>query len=280
MTLTLIPPPRTRNGAIARALVVAAVFLVATPGDAISGPVDLTFTTPTNTTFSSTVTVMIGDAKINAVIAPGTSSGGKRDAIVAAIAANKAPKFDVKNNGAAGLTISNLAKGTKVTFDPRSTGEAADKAVASLSPTGAFGFANAQFATKDSSGASTVFTGGVVTSFGQLVASVSASDFGNVPSLSGTMITGALFDLLAPSASAFGVSLSLNGDSIGANFDLTKTSNNGVVFGTTALTEGAFGQITVGDGVVPEPSSLALSAIAGLSGLAYARRGRKIPSPD
>jgi len=227
--------------------------------NAVAGPVTIRFTTPTNLT-DKNVNVTIGQTSISVKIPAGTSAEGKRDLIKKAIEDNKIPKFTVDDaivddkHPDPGITIKALTKGTKVHFDPLATGETEDSTVAMLAPDASFGF-NGMFAALDGTGMPSLFTGGLITDIGQLAFTVSATD---LPALDGVSITQAFFNLLSPSAALFGAQIVNQGNTLQFLFDPGVTFGGaGVVFGTTSLSEGVFGEVTVGE-EVPEPATLLL----------------------
>ena len=93
----------------------------------------------------------------------------------------------------------------------------------------------------------------------------------SLTALDGTTITQALFAALSHSAADFGVTIMNGGNFLDVAFDPAKTTLGGVVFGTSASTEGVFGSVTVrlsilvtirGDVHVSPPSIDLTNAIA------------------
>jgi len=158
------------------------------------------------------------------------------------------------------VNIGGLPKKTKVTFKPGKSGEGMvdpktkigkDIIKTAGDPTGAIGFQNSAFDSIDAFGNPSTFTAGVVTDFGQLFATVDADHLAN---LQGATIVQALFQLLNPSLAGFGaqiVDYSVGDDVLNFFFDPAKTQTAGVIFGTTALSDGLFGTLEAGE--VPEP---------------------------
>ncbi len=246
-----------------RCLMLAAGLLMMSSVGMFANNANLNFTTPTNKA-KTTVTVKIETTSIPVDIPPGTSAPDKRDLIRVAINSNKVPSFIARDNGDTGISIKYLTAGTPVEFDPGSTGEAKDQVVAYGTTNAWFGFGTADYASTDAAGNPSTFTGGIVTDFGELSFTVSATD---LPALDGTTITQALFADLEPLASSFGASILNKGSELQFTFNSLDTEpEGGVVFGTTALTDGAFGGLVIAS--TPEPSSLLLlgSGILGFGG--------------
>jgi hypothetical protein len=206
---------------------------------------------------------------------------GKRDAIIKAVEKavkenSNLPKYGVAADGDNGVKITGLAKGTLVVLLPGATGEKKDTTTAFVPLGGSFGFGNTAFASLDAFGNTSVFTGGIITDVGELSLSIPAS---SLPALDGTTITQALFAALNPSALLYGATITNGGDFLEFAFDPAKTTHGGgVVFGTTALTDGVFGAVTAGD-AVPEPATLFLLG-SGLAGVAAFRKRRGLIRPE
>jgi hypothetical protein len=166
------------------------------------------------------------------------------------------------------LTISGLPNRvgkskTKVTFKPSFSGEGEvdpktkvgkDILFTAGDPDGAIGFQNTAFASVDGAGNPSTFTGGILTDSGEFFVTVDADQLAN---LQGATIVHALFDLLNPSIAGFGaqiVGYSGGDDVLNFTFDPAKTQLAGVIFGTTAETDGVFGTIEAGE--VSQPTSL------------------------
>jgi hypothetical protein len=244
---------------------------------ALGGTVDLTFTTPMNTTATSNVSIIIGGAFFTPVPIPtGTDAPGKRDLILASmqkdIKSGKVPAFTIDTSGTTGITISNLTKGTKVTFGPGATGEAKDTQTASITPLGgSIVFGNTAFAARDTSGNPSTFTAGVITDLGELSFTIPAT---SLPSLDGAAIASALFADLAPDQASHGFGITDNGDELDFTFiPALTTTIGGIAFGTTAPTEGLTGSLIA----VPEAGAW-MMMLLGFAGLGYVgfRRTRKV----
>lgn len=242
----------------------AGLALVAVPAKAAD--VDLEFTTPTNTD-ASTVTVDIGARRISVLIPPGTTAPQKRNLIRDAIRANQVPRFTVEDNGPTGLTIKFLTRGTRVVFSPGATGEEKEDIVAGQILTGSIDWGTGQYNPTGASGEPSRFTAGVITDLGEAEVTLTAED---LEALDGATIAAALFDELLPEVAGLGVSLANLGGTLAFAFDRSLTVGGGVIFGTTALSEGLSGSVVVD---APEPASLALMGL-GLAAAGLAARGR------
>jgi hypothetical protein len=207
----------------------------------------------------------------NITIPAGRNATQKRQDIIAGL---KAKGYEVKEVGVAGddpfgLDILALPSGQKVTFKPGATGEGRDRLLTTTPVLpGAifqFGFQNTTFDPLDTFGNPALFSGGFVTDLGSLIAEVSSTE---LSSTSGTAIVQALFNELVGSAPAFGATVENRGDFVDIT-TLIPLTFGGVIFGTTSLTEGAFGSIQATD--IPEPGGLPLAGGAVLA-LALWRR--------
>jgi hypothetical protein len=249
----------------AAALVV--VTLCAAPRAQAGNEVTFTFTRPTNTTEANVELEFEFNGaheRVTVPIAPG-SAGSKRNAIKSAL---EAANFDVADVGLTGLRIEGLRNGTKVKFNPGSTGEERDTQTAMALPNASLGFANALFNPVDAVGQPAVFTAGIITDVGELSAQVSALELSGT---SGPIICQALFQRLAPQAPAFGALINHLGDSLAVTFDPNLAQGEvGVVYGTTSLSPGVYGSTTA----VPEPAAAAAALLA-LPVLLVRRRRRE-----
>lgn len=236
---------------------------------ALAAPVNFVFTTPVNTA-TSQVSLRIGAKVLQIDIPAGKTASEKRDLIFTEIDNNLVPNYTVEKTGTTGLRISDLSKGTKVTFFPGSTGEASDMIETASASTGGCGFQNSAFDPTDAFGNTSQFTCGLLTDLGILEATVMAT---NLPALDGASIVQALFQELNPFASNFGAMITNGGDFLTFGFDTNLTvGGGGVIFGTTSMSEGVFGSVTVGG--VPEPTTLLLVGSA-LFGLAFSSLHRR-----
>lgn len=179
------------------------------------------------------------------------------------IAAPTIPGFPYQNMtvtnpipmGASSVTIGGLPPGTTVKFAPGKTGERPDKLTAPAGdPSGSIGFENNAFASVDATGGPSLFTAGIVTDAGDLSFTLSAS---SLPNLMGSTIVQMFFDDLNPVIPALGaqiVGFTPGDDVLNIEFDSTKTTMAGVIFGTSAQSDGVFGSLTVSE-PVPEPGA-------------------------
>jgi hypothetical protein len=188
------------------------------------------------------------------------------------------------------LTVSGLPNAvgknkTKVTFKPGKSGEGVvdpktgigkDILFTAGDPDGAIGFQNSAFASLDGAGNPSTFTAGVLTDAGELFVTVDADHLAN---LQGGTIVEALFDLLNPSLAGRGVQIvgyTAGDDILNFTFDPAKTQIAGVIFGTTAESDGVFGTIEAGE--VPAPASFWL-LIGGMLALPVLGRMNHAASP-
>ncbi|MCK6455714.1 MAG: hypothetical protein L6Q92_04190 [Phycisphaerae bacterium] len=94
------------------------------------------------------------------------------------------------------------------------------------------------------------FTAGIVTDVGELTTQVSAAELNF--QTDGPIICQALFQRLAPRAPQYGAEINYAGDRLEIYFDPAYTvTQGGIIFGTTSMGQGNFGQI-----VVPAPPLL------------------------
>ncbi len=252
-------------------------------GSAAAGPINLTVTGTGNYPANARpVNITIGAYSVAPVLLPpGTSASAKASQIYGALVGltvlpgfpypNMTVSYTTPNNF---VTIGGLPNGTVVRFSPNATGERPDRMTASLDAgqqgIATIGFENAAFAALDGDGNDSLFTAGIVTPDGMLDTTIDSS---SLPNLDGATIAQALYNDLVPSIGSFGAEI-VNyhpGDE-----DLTFLFNmpgvNGIDFGTTAQTDGSFGQIAI----TPEPSVgwLTLVGLAFLGGLARQKAKR------
>lgn len=163
------------------------------------------------------------------------------------------------------LTGLNMKDVTSIKFSGGATGEPQDFLTVADASRGGFGFDGPAYATLDSSGNYSSFTGGFVTDVGAFSATVTSNE---LPNTSGDAIAQWLDNALSPEASQFGVTLTLDGSDISVNFDPGSDQTiGGVSWGTTAQSPGSWGSITTS--ATPEPSTMLLlgSGILGLAGV-------------
>jgi len=155
------------------------------------------------------------------------------------------PDGNVQNYGDNGVSFRlRFAKNTtKVEFDPGTSGEKADKVLTVWCIGGSTSFAG-RFDPYDYSRQPAVFTAGIVTDVGELVAQVSSQELNF--QTEGPIICQALFQRLAPRAPQYGAQINYAGDRLEIYFDPNYTHQpSGVVFGTTSTSAGCSGQILV-----------------------------------
>ncbi len=253
-----------RRSALASIGVVFCGLILATT--AFAGPITLTFgpsgTYPGN---ARPVTITIGNFTFPMVLiaprSPGSSKAGQIAAQLqfSALQANfPYPNMTVTYTSPNNFfTIGGLPNGTIVKVNPDSTGERGDKQTAALGPgeteVATIGFENDSFAATDGDGNDSLFTAGFITDAGEFDATVDAN---SLPNLSGSAIVAALFNDLQPELAGTGAQIvGYTPGEEDLNFLFTSTSVGGVVFGTTAETDGAFADAE-DLGTVPEPGTL------------------------
>ena len=127
------------------------------------------------------------------------------------------------------------------------------------------GFDNDLFDPTDADGLAAVFFGGITTDLGDLTVEVSAID---LVMTDGDSIVSAIFDELVSLAPSFGAQVVNQGRFLDFIFDPLLTQDGaGVFFGTTSLSEGAFGTVELFTSA-PEPTTLTLLGL-GLLGVGY-----------
>jgi hypothetical protein len=243
------------------------LFLTST---AFAGPITLMFGPSANkytnpVANARPVTITIGTFTFPLVLigamSPGSSKAGQIAAQLqfSAMQAgfpypNMTVTYTSPNNS---LTIGGLPNGTMVKVNPDSTGERSDKQTAALGPgetaVATIGFENDAFAATDGDGNDSLFTAGFITDAGEFDATVDAN---SLPNLEGSTIVAALLGDLEPELAGTGAQIVdyTPGDN-DLNFLFDSTSVAGIVFGTTAQTDGSFGEIE-DVGPVPEPGTV------------------------
>ena len=135
--------------------------------------VGMSFSKPTNTEAATVQVFFDPGPDVSVPIPAGTSAEGKRDLIRDAL---KDAGYDVVNGAAANqLTVQFLRNGTKVKFDPGTTGELKDDVVGASVEQGNVGFAG-YFDPFDTEGQPAIFTAGIVTDVGELSTQISAEE--------------------------------------------------------------------------------------------------------
>lgn len=214
--------------------------------------------------------------RIDVVIPPKSSAATKATKIVEAIndhnkkQTDKKKKVSVAKSGTT-VKLRNLKKSTRVEFRAGNSGERQDQ-VKTGGPGGrvSMGFDNDLFDPTDADGLAAVFFGGITTDLGDLTVEVSAID---LVMTDGDSIVSAIFDELVSLAPSFGAQVVNQGRFLDFIFDPLLTQDGaGVFFGTTSLSEGAFGTVELFTSA-PEPTTLTLLGL-GLLGVGYARRRR------
>lgn len=229
------------------------------------------------------ITLTINGKPYKVSVTAGMNAGRKADAIAAQLGSPSVGFTVDHKTGSPTVKLPQMPDSNTVTFDPGKTGEQKDSIKISgavIADAGAvIQFHNPQFDRLDYLGHFAVFTAGFSTDFGDLAYSI---DSQSLPDTSGTTIAQALFALLEPQASSYGIDLSINGDTLDARFgsSAVQSGGAGVIFGTSAESDGLLASLTVSS--VPEPSALtlALLGVAALGLVGYAQRLRKkAPSP-
>ena len=187
------------------------------------------------------------------------------------------------------LTISGLpnkigTSKTKVTFKPGKSGEGVvdprtgigkDIIFTAGDPEGAVGFQNSVFASLDGAGNPSTFTAGILTDAGEFFATVDAEHLAN---LQGATIVKALFDQLNPGLASRGaeiVGYSVGDDVLNFAFDPGKTLVAGVIFGTTAESDGLFATIEASEVASPGSLWLLTGGVLTIFSLMAARAGAR-----
>ncbi len=206
------------------------------------------------------ITITINGKPYKISVKPGTA-GDKADAIAAQLGSPSVGFTVDHKQGSSTVKLPKILDANTVEFDGGTTGEKKDsiKTSGSVLADATIRFNNLNFNPRDFGGDFAVFTGGVSTDVGDLDFSFS-SQF--LPDTSGATIAGEMFTLMQPLASSYGVGLTLNGDTLGVQFDPMRIQNGaGIIFGTTSTSSGVIGSIET---VTPEPTTLSLFAAGGL----------------
>jgi hypothetical protein len=264
---------RVQRGMAARNLVAILVFCASpfvTMAGARAGNVQINVSDPQVTT-AGNVTITINKVPYPVGVTTTMNAGAKADAIADAL---RAKGITVTHTGGTpSIKLPNLPATSSFSFAVGTTGEQQDSVkFTGVTIKGAnLSFDNPNFNPDNANGGAAVFTGGFSTDSGDLDVSVSSSSLANT---SGTTIAQALYSLLEPEASSYGVNLTLQGDDISATFDPALTMNGaGIFFGTSSTSDGVVGSISS----VPEPASVGLLC-AGLLGMGVILRRRQTAS--
>ena len=249
---------------VAAILIVSAACLLTLKG-AQAGTVKFNVSDP-QISNNGNITITINGKPYPVSVTVGMKAADKADAIADAL---DNAGFTVSHDpGSTTVKLPAMAATNTVSFAVGTTGEQQD----SISISGnvllaSLDFNNPNFNPQNFQGGTAVFTGGFTTDAGSLAVSVSAD---SLSSTSGTAVAQALYSLLEPEASTFGVNLSLHGDVLGAAFNPADTVNGaGVIFGTSSTSAGVIGSISS----VPEPATLGLLC-SGLLGMGVIFRKR------
>lgn len=209
-------------------------------------------------------------------IPPNTSAEQKRDLVHDAM---KKKGYDVEKGDAGNeLKVKYLRNGSVLKFFGENTGEGNDVLAAASTPSGGIEF-KAVFDPFDWERQPAIFTAGIVTDVGELVAHISSQELNF--RTDGPIICQALFQRLAPRAPLFGAQINYAGDRLEIYFDPAYTvTTGGVIFGTTSPTPGSAGEILLGG--TPCPEDIDGDGVVGLSDLAalLAAYGTTVGDPD
>ena len=252
------------------------------PGAPLAGPVTLTVSNAANYKLkpgenSRAVQVQIGTYKVAPILVPPNTPADTKAGLIygALVGLPLLPGFPYPNMtvskpvGKPAVTIGGLPKGTVVRFSPNQTGEKSDSQTVALAPgdegTAEIGFQNVAFGSTDADGNDFVFTAGVITDVGELSFTIDES---TLPDLKGSTIVAALYGDLAPEISSYDAQIVnyQQGDDV-LQFVFNSTDLAGIVFGTTAETDGVFGEIQD----VPEPGTIWVLAIGVTALLGWTR---------
>lgn len=151
--------------------------------------------------------------------------------------------YDAAASGPRRVTIDGLEEGTVVSVDAGATGERIDRLVADAARDARIRFAGL-FDPIAADGAPCEFTAGFVAGESSILAQVTAEELGFATD--GANVALALFERLVGAADSLGVGLELVDDALWITFpDGQADPRAGVVFGTTSLSPGASGELTV-----------------------------------
>lgn len=284
---------RTRNTMSLRAAtaLIALASLASTPLAAQAGEATLRFDAPKR---AGTVRVFFTDLagetlSANVPIAAGMTAAQKRTAIQNAIVAAGLPAGWNVAGAANSLTITNNQNLSMVAnFNPRNTGELADRAVIPGNrPTtfpGGHGkmdpHAPMGMSLSNGTGGPAIFNAGVIVGGVDYMYSIAGNDpaFGGSSMVDELTLTNLLFSGLTSLSLPSGLTLSNTGsDGIDVNFDpsIWSQGDYGIVWGTDSITgnladdSGFRGTVTA----VPTPGAIALGATAMLMAIRRRRAG-------
>jgi hypothetical protein len=216
------------------------------------------------------ITLTINDKPYQISVKPGMTAGDKADAIASQLGSPSVGFTVDHKQGSDTVKLPKMPAANTVEFDGGTTGEKKDsiRISGAVLADATIRFNNLNFNPLDYRGDFAVFTGGISTDLGDFAVSLSSQFLSDT---SGTTIADEMFALMEPMASSYGVDLTLNGDTLDAQFDPRQVQNGaGIIFGTTSTSSGVTGSIET---VAPEPRSISLFAAGSL--LLAAGRWRK-----
>lgn len=179
---------------------------------------------------------------LNMELAAQLNAEQKRDKWVSMLR-QQAPEYDPAVVGPGSFALNSFSPGSSVRFATGTTAESLDGLRTAGVREAQVAFANA-FNPFDGQGQPAVFTAGIVTDVGELTAQISAAELNF--HTDGPMICQALFQRLAPNTPPLGAHINFAGDRLEIYFDPAYTVlPSGITFGTTSLTSGCFGEITL-----------------------------------
>jgi hypothetical protein len=239
---------------------------------AIAGTVQFDVSDP-QITKTGDITLTINGKSYPISVTVGMNAAKKADAIAAQLGS---PSVGFTVDHAANsnrVKLPSMPASNTVSFDVGTTGESKDsiRISGSVLMNASVGFNNNNFSPFDNLGNFAVFTAGFSTDVGDLSFSLSSQ---SLPDTAGVTVADGLFMLLEPLANSYGVDLTLNGDTLSAQFDPALVQNGaGVFFGTTSTSAGVVGSIAA----APEPGSLSL-LVVGATLVAVGRARRRKPA--